>query len=149
MKTRRISVSNLGIATAVFLFASACVVANALGDDILTLERNRYEDMIKADVRALDQVLGEELVFTHASGRIDTKSSLLERLASGDLDYQSIELSNVQVQSFETCAVITGSSLVNVSSGGRTFVLNFRFTSVWVQEASGWHLVAYQSTRLP
>ena len=116
---------------------------------LLEREQARYAAMVDADIPALAAAIADSVVFTHASGRIDTKESLLTRLGSGDLNYRSIDIGEVSVQAFPDSGVITGTTTLDVLAAGRELKVTMRFTSVWVRESGRWQLVAYQSTRLP
>ncbi len=125
-------------------------VAENISDiEILSLERDRYDAMERADISALDAVLAEELIFTHASGKIDSKETFLKALASGGLDYRAIRTEDLEVRSYGALAVITGKSILDINVRGDARYLVLRFTSVWVQKPTGWQIVAYQSTRPP
>ena len=43
-------------------------------DEIIALEDQRIEAMTKGDVQALEEILADDLIYTHTTARIDTKS---------------------------------------------------------------------------
>ena len=49
-------------------------------DDITVLEDRRIEAMTKGDVHVLEEILGDDLIYTHTTARIDTKSSFIEAI---------------------------------------------------------------------
>ena len=115
-------------------------------DRLLELERERYAAMVAADTSALAPLLDDGLVFTHASGRIDTKASLLGRLRSGELDYLAIATEGENPRIYGDAGIVTGVSIIDVRAAGGERRLRLRFTSVWVNSPEGWRVVAYQST---
>lgn len=117
--------------------------------DLLALENQRYQAMVGADMELLDAMLDDGLIFTHASGKIDTKESFLNTISSGDLSYKTIIIDDAAVRNYDSCRVVTGKSLLDVNVRGEDRKLQLRFTTVWVEEESGWKVVAYQSTKAP
>ena len=47
-------------------------------DEILALENRRIEAMLKGDVQALEEILADDLVYTHTTARLDTKTSFID-----------------------------------------------------------------------
>ncbi len=77
-------------------------------DQIIALEDRRIEAMTKGDVQALEEILADDLIYTHTTARIDTKSSFIEAISSGRSNYRSVEREDVQVRQFGDSAVVTG-----------------------------------------
>ena len=50
---------------------------------IIELDRKRMTAMAQKDVAALKNMICKDLVYTHSSGRQDTKQSLLDGMESG------------------------------------------------------------------
>ena len=96
-------------------------------DEIIALEDRRIEAMTKGDVQTLEEILADDLIYTHTTARIDTKSSFIEAISSGRSNYRSVEREDVKVRQFGDSAVVTGHAKRN----------------------GAWQIVAWQSTRLP
>jgi len=124
----------------------AALVFAAVTSSVLDFEAARFRAMTSNDLPRLAGMLGDDLVYVHTSGHVDSKSSFLETLRSGELRYRSIEPRDVRVRSFGDAAVITGSAKVLVTAGGADRHLDIRYTSVYVQRAGQWRLVSWQST---
>ena len=118
-------------------------------ETIRLLESRRYRAMCEADAQTLDQLLGDSLVYTHSYGGADTKSSYLDGMRSKKWVYRSIERPVEDIQVHGDCAVVTGQVRIELLSDGKPKTLNSRFTNVWVKGATGWQMVAWQSTPLP
>jgi hypothetical protein len=119
------------------------------GDRIIALDARRMAAMCARDIAALNELLADELVYTHSSARVDTKQSLLDGMASGTTVYTSIEPSNVQARAYPGAVVLTVEARIGVTSGGRPLSFGVRFTDVYVDKGGQWQMVAWQSTRLP
>ncbi len=138
-------VASLAI-SGVLLAGTRIAAADDPDRDWLALEEARYAAMVRVDLPALRATLSDDLIFTHASGRLDDKASFLEKLSSGTLVYEAITTDDLRVQAYDACVVITGRSLLEIKVRGEARELNLRFTSVWVEDEDGWKIVAYQST---
>jgi len=127
-------------------------MAMATGRDeqeVLDRERQRFAAMVRKDVAFLNQVLAEDLVYTHSSGNVDTKASLIDSLTSGRLVYDAAVPEGLGVRLFGDVAVLTGTAQIRVHVHAKPLDLHIRFTDVYVKRQAGWQMVAWQATRLP
>ena len=106
---------------------------------------------VRGDVAALGRLLADDLTYTHASGVIDTKASVVSSIQSGKLKYKSIDPGQPRVRVYGNTAVLTGTATVQVEStmaGPAPFQIHY--TDVYVKKGAGpWQAVAWQSTRPP
>ena len=114
-------------------------------DDILALENRRIEAMTSGDVDTLNEILADDLIYTHTTARIDTKASFIDAISSGRSNYKSVEREDVKVRQFGDAAVVTGQAKFHV--GDNKFLA--RFIDVYAKRNGAWQMVAWQSTRLP
>ena len=116
-------------------------------ETIISLEKQRYTAMTKNDQKFLQQILADDLTFTHANGVVESKMLFLKRLKNKDLIYHSIQLKDLKVKIYANCAVVTGISNIMAQGGKQKVNLDLRFTTVYVK-SNDWRVVAYQSTRI-
>ena len=116
---------------------------------IVELERQRLRAMIDSDSEVLRSVLSDDLTYVHTTTKEDSKTSLIDNLASGSLNYESIDTERVKVRMYGDTAVVTGSAAIKVSSGGRLLEFSILFTDVYAKQEERWQMVAWQSTRKP
>ena len=119
------------------------------GQEIIALDKKRMDAMCQRDIAALNDLLADDLVYTHSSARVDTKQSLLGGMESGTTVYTSIEPSEVEARAFGDAVIWTGVARIGVTSNGRPLNFGVRFTDVYVNQNGQWQMVAWQSTRLP
>ena len=98
---------------------------------VVATQAARFQAMLNADVATINDILADDLVYAHTTGKIVTKASLVENIGSGAV------------------AVITGSANMQVNVGDRINRLSIRFIEVYVAKDSHWQLVSWQSTRVP
>ncbi|HVL37335.1 MAG TPA: nuclear transport factor 2 family protein [Burkholderiales bacterium] len=113
------------------------------------LEDRRYRAMCEADVKTLEELLADTLVYTHSNATTDSKKSYLEGVRAKKWDYRKIERLAEDIQVLGDCALITGRVRIEVVIDGAAKTLNSRFTNVWIKGARGWQMTAWQSTPVP
>jgi len=133
----------------VLVTTNGCVSQANKETDLLALEKQRYTAIVNVDVETLDVILDDNMIFTHASGKIDTKESFLHSLGAGSLVYNKIDIEDIEVRLYDSCGIVTGKLLLDITVRGEGRKLELLFTTVWVSEQHGWKVAAYQSTHNP
>ncbi len=116
---------------------------------VIDLDRRRMEAMARKDIATLNELISDDLVYTHSSARLDTKQSLIGAMESGQTVYTAVVPSDVKAQDYGDTVVLTGSARISVNSGGNAMNFGVRFTDVYVNKGGRWQMVTWQSTRLP
>jgi ketosteroid isomerase-like protein len=119
------------------------------GQMIIDLDKKRMSAMAQKDIATLNEVISDDLIYTHSSARLDTKQSLIGNMESGSTVYTSVVPSDVKAQDLGDTVVLTGTCRIGVNSGGRANSFGVRFTDVYAKKGGRWQLVTWQSTRLP
>jgi ketosteroid isomerase-like protein len=105
--------------------------------------------MAQKDIKTLNELIADDLIYTHSSARLDTKQSLIGNMESGSTVYTSVVPSDVKAQDMGDTVVLTGSCRISVNAGGRPNSFGVRFTDVYANKGGRWQMVTWQSTRLP
>ena len=116
---------------------------------IIELDRKRMTAMAQKDIATLNELIADDLVYTHSTARLDTKASLIGNMESGSTVYTSVVPSDVKAQDLGDSVVLTGSCRISVNAGGRPNSFGVRFTDVYAKRGGRWQMVTWQSTRLP
>ena len=119
------------------------------GQMIIDLDRKRMTAMAEKDIRTLNEIISDDLIYTHSSARLDTKQSLIGAMESGKTVYTAVVPSDVKAQDCGDTVVLTGNARISVNSGGNAMNFGVRFTDVWANKGGQWQMVAWQSTRTP
>ena len=122
---------------------------SANANAIIELDRKRMQAMAAKDYATLEAVLGDDLVYTHSSARLDTKQSLIGNMKTGSTVYTSVEPSDVKAQDLGDTVVLTGVARIKVVSGGNPLDFGVRFTDVYTRRDGRWQMVVWHSTKLP
>ena len=112
-------------------------------------ESSRFEAMVHGDAAALEDILSDDLSYTHANAVFETKAEFIGKIKSGQLKYEAFAPENLVVRVYGTTGVVTGVARVRVQVKGEQLSFQLRFTDVYVKKADRWQMVAWQATRLP
>ena len=118
--------------------------------DIRALEDRRYKAMVTADTAVLDELLADDLVYTHSNAVVDTKKSYIEGIVNRRWAYSGAERPEENITVFGDCARVVGHvrlTLDNPDGSKRT--VNGRFLNLWVNRNGKWQLAAWQSCPIP
>src|SRR3954464_15790315 len=72
------------------------------------LEDRRYAAMVDADLDTLDDLLSDDVIYTHSDASVDTKKSYLDMLRSEELVYLHVEHTTGLVLIRPGVAIVTG-----------------------------------------
>jgi hypothetical protein len=116
---------------------------------VLKADNDRFAAMQKADVAALERLLGAELRYTHTSAVVQSKDEFITDIRTGTLKYVSIEPKDQKIQVYGNVAVVTGGAAVHVILRGNDQSFQIRYTNVHVNRNGKWQMVAWEATRVP
>lgn len=119
-------------------------------DEAMKAEQARYKAQTTDDYAAMEKIFGNDLLYTHSSAATDTKTSYIELMRSGKAKYRKITLNDdVKTRTYGCVAIITGSAVYEVTTGGQDRTLPLKFTAVWAKRRSGLQFVSWESTSIP
>ncbi|HVS51826.1 MAG TPA: nuclear transport factor 2 family protein [Opitutaceae bacterium] len=110
----------------------------------------RVAASIAADRARLEAVYSDNLHYSHSSGKIDTKTSLVNALVTGTTKYLAIRYDD---RNFKLVApgvvLMDGHAEFRLMSNGQPTPLYLSFLAVWREEQGRWRFVAWQSCKIP
>jgi len=117
-------------------------------EQIQVLDREWAQACVQADIAKLEQVLADDLTYTHSSGQIQTKAEFIATVREGKTRYRSIEFQQSTVRIYGNSAVSNSEVRVNLTVDGKDVSVHPRFLHVWVKQNGRWQLVAHQGTKI-
>jgi hypothetical protein len=138
----------------VIILAPATVAWAQMGkgeQQVLEAEKARFAAMVKADRAALEQLLAEDLTYTHTNAMFESKPQFLKSVTSGAIDYVSIapNESDWKVRIEGNLAIVNGTAAINVIDKGNDLKFRARFTTVHRNQGGRWLLASWHATRFP
>lgn len=116
-------------------------------DLIKKQEQNWAQATVKDGAAAVDQFEADDIITTDPGGRVTDKAQDKKDLSSGDLKFQSMELSDLNVHVYGNTAVAAGTNNLKGTYKGQDISAKYRFTDTWVKRNGKWQVVSSQSTK--
>lgn len=117
----------------------------SLIDLVMTInaqEARLRQAILASDLRELDALIAEDLLFVGHLGQILTKEMDLAAYRSGALKVDRLEFSETDVRPMgEVVTVVTRASLAG-SYEKAPFTGDFRYTRIWRLQAGAWQIAA-------
>jgi len=114
--------------------------------EILDLERQAREASLHRDADFSQRTLSDDYVAITPLGQVTTKQDTLSARRSGQLRYDSIDVTDMVVRVYGDTAVVTARADVKGHQLGEDFSGPYRYTRVWIRRAGHWQTVSYQAT---
>ena len=114
--------------------------------EILDLERQSKDAAVHRDPEFSQRTLADDYVGITPLGQVISKAETVTARKSGQLHYDSIEISDVVVRVYGSTAIVTGRANVKGMDLGEEFNGAYRFTRVWVRKNGRWLATSYQAT---
>jgi hypothetical protein len=118
-------------------------------DEALKAEDARSAAQTSGDFAAMERLFGDDLRYTHSSGRSDGKASYIELQRSKSVVYRSMQRSNVTVRTYGCIAIITGEAHYQVTVDGKDITPELVFHSIWAKRDGAAQFISWQSTAAP
>lgn len=117
-----------------------------LKNEVLKVEDERNDAIMKGDIATLDKMYANEIAWTNPRGELLTKSQVLAHLGSGEQKFFSIKHSDRQIHVYGNTVVMTVFTRSSVRYKGKTSDAPRRFTNVFVKDNGHWLLVVHHAT---
>jgi len=113
-----------------------------IGEQVDAMEARLREAMLASDVKAIDGLLADDLVFTNQAGQRLTKADDLAAHASGLLKIERMDISDQRMRPSGTCAIVTLVADVAGLYDGQRFSGRFAYTRIWEPADGHWKVAA-------
>jgi len=112
-------------------------------NQLIELERQLSDALVKQDAAVLDRLWSNDLIFTFPNGKMSTKAERLAGQKPSDQSSQSTNTNDrVKVYLYGNTAVVTVLSTWKGKTGTQEYSDQYQATHVWVKQQGRWQLVA-------
>lgn len=118
----------------------------AVVEQVKSAEQRWANGMIRGNLLDLDQVLADDIVYTHSDTRPETKQEIVNGLKSGETKINGIEFHESKYRQYGDTVIANHKLTIDNAKSGK---LTLFVTHVWVKEKGEWKLANRQSTRYP
>lgn len=119
--------------------------SEAAKDAVKEVAEGWYGAAVKQDRAALESLLADDLVYTHAGGQVQTKTQYIAGVMKGPPHYESMTYSDMNIRVYGKTAVLTAFADVKLTNQP---LFRVRTLHVYVENNGHWQLVAHESTRV-
>ena len=112
---------------------------------IRALEHEWVDAQSHNNNRALDLILDNAVVYVEY-GQLVPKGDYLSRIKNEDPATDEIVMEPIEIRTFESTAIVTGSYHEIQRKNGRRITTRWRFVDTWTYKKNGWVLIAAAST---
>ena len=116
--------------------------------ELITLEQQWGDALVKPDLAFLDRILAEDYLFTSPEGEVLTKAQMVAGLKSGEDVVSSVVNLDMKVRVYEDAAVVTGHSIYRETVKGKDISGEYRWTDTWIKKGGRWQCVADHASRV-
>ena len=132
------------------LGAAGAAGAGEAEQAVLAAQDQRIKLLIAGDLAKLGAVMTDDLTWTHSNAIVETKAEFLDAVKTGKYVYKAMAFDERRVRLHgDATAIVSGTTKVQVVTGGRDIEVKLRFTELYVKDKGGWKMALWQSTRVP
>ena len=133
---------------AVTASAQANKKGSAVEQEILKLEQQWVDALLKGNADALETIYAEGMIYTHTTAATDGKASYIKKIRDKASVYDKLDRDDIKVSVFGDTAVVTTHWRVTSHSGTTVHDTNARYVHVYSKIKGRWQMVVHQSTRI-
>ena len=116
--------------------------------EVLKADEERNQALQKGDIRTLERIYSDDLVYANASGALLTKAQHLADIKDRRLIFRSFKHEDVRTTVHGDSGVVTGISKSVVEYQGSVSSSNRRFLNVFANKDGRWLCVAHFETNV-
>ena len=140
----------LGVVVATGVVSLGAQQATRAEQEVLQAQAERNKALLAPDVKALESILADELVWCHSSASLEDKTMFLERVRSGASRWLKLESHDMKVHVYGDVGVVRGKLLQTTTGPGRKPADRaLLVTEVYVRRDGRWQLADFQATAVP
>jgi ketosteroid isomerase-like protein len=114
--------------------------------EIVEMERLAREASLHRDPDFSQRTLADDYVAITPLGTVTTKQDTVSARKSGQLHYDTINVTDMVVRLYGDTAIVTARADVKGHQLGEDFSGPYRYTRVWIRKSGRWQAVSYQAT---
>ena len=133
------------------LILVSVVIVHAQSNDEkeLTATADRFiKALVKADKTVLEELTASELSYGHSSGKEENKTQFIGRIASGSVDFITIDISDQTVKLVGKVAIVRHVFTSKLVDDGKALDIRIGVMMVWQKQKGKWKLLARQAYKL-
>ena len=124
-------------------------IGGAVSNQIASADQARIAALLNRDRQALHDIISDDLIYVHSSGREETKELYVDRVAKGEYDYRSFVITRRDLRVLNDLVFDNGDSEIDIVVNGQLREIAGRYLMVWKREDGRWRLFRFHSAPIP
>lgn len=120
----------------------------ALRDSLIAAHHTRLKALLDGDLQLLATVVGEDLRFVSAYGKIQTRPDVFSAFESGTLRIERMDSSDIETRLYGDVGILIYKADTKTIDGATVIEGMTRSTTVYVHRDSGWQMVSQHQSRI-
>jgi len=104
---------------------------------------------LRGDVKAMDACETDDFTHIHANGMVEHKAEYLKGVGSGAHKFLALDISEVQVRSYGSTAIVEEHMHLRADNSGRIADVHNLVMTVWTKQQGKWREAAWMAVGLP
>jgi hypothetical protein len=104
--------------------------------------------MVSGERAALESIAADQLSYGHSGGLVETKAQFVEKIASGQSDFVSIELKNQSMTISGNTAIVRHELHGTTNDNNKAGEVHLRIMLVWQKQSKDWKLLGRQAVKI-
>jgi len=117
--------------------------------EIEAREARRAAALVSGDFDAIEDLIGDDLLYVHSSATEEDRKLYMERLRNGHYVYKGLTGIKREHRVLGDVVLVNGEIRIDVVVKGNPKQVNARYLQVWARRPKGWQMVSWQSTPVP
>jgi ketosteroid isomerase-like protein len=133
----------------VYFMLALCPHCFGQGADAAVLTANAQIDagVMKKNIKALEKLYGDDFVFTHGTGLVDSKASWLKGVQNPDVQYLVRKQDSTKVEMHGDVALVFGRLDIERKQNEKVNKYGIWYVRVFVRRENRWQLISHRSTK--
>lgn len=129
-----------------FAFTGVLLAEDPAADAVRAAADGWRDALMRQDKAALDRLLADDLVYTHAGGKTQNKAEYIAAVTTGPSHYESFTDSDTKIRVYGNVAILTG--YVDVKLVGRD-LYRVRTLEIYKNNNGRWQFAVKEGVRVP
>ncbi len=116
---------------------------------VATATKELTKAMVDGDRATLEKLAADQLNYGHSGGHIDDKKEFVEKIASGNSDFLSIDITEQTITISGKTAIVRHILTAKTHDKGKAPAdVHLRIILVWQKQGGQWKLLARQAVKI-
>ena len=110
-------------------------------DELMAVHQARIDALVAGDLETLDKIVGDDLTFVSAIGKVMRKPEIFQAFKAGTMAVKRIDSSDIEIRLYGEAALLSYRALTVVQDGDQTIDGVTQNSCLFVHRDGRWQMV--------